>query len=175
MTTGTQAKPFTPIQEKLFGIVVKPMSRLNPWLYRLSGGRSAAAGRTASRSCWSRTRAARPVGATRRRSSTCATARPSSRSRRRAAWRSIRSGNLRANPECEVETGRERRRMRARVADAAERAHYWPRLVAMNPDFETYRARTTREIPEERRVGKEDSRRKRHVSTQSRSVRSSPK
>jgi deazaflavin-dependent oxidoreductase (nitroreductase family) len=55
--------------------------------------------------------------------------------------------NLQANPDCEVELGREKRRMRARVANAEERQRYWPQLVKLNPDFETYKARTTRAFP----------------------------
>ena len=55
--------------------------------------------------------------------------------------------NLQANPDCEIEIGREKRRMRARVANPEERARYWQQLVNMNPDFETYKARTTREFP----------------------------
>jgi hypothetical protein len=47
-----------------------------------------------------------------------------------------------------------RGRDRAReAADAGAGRHseecrgYWPRLIDLNPDFVTYRARTTREIP----------------------------
>jgi deazaflavin-dependent oxidoreductase (nitroreductase family) len=149
MTTGTRAKPFTPIQEKLFGIVVKPMSRLNTWLYRLSGGR--VGGRwTHGEPIMLVTYTGRKTGRRHttplvylRDGETLVTVASKGGVSKHPLWYL----NLRANPECEVETGRERRRMRARVADAAERAHYWPRLVAMNPDFETYRARTTREIP----------------------------
>ena len=37
--------------------------------------------------------------------------------------------------------------MRAKTADDAERANYWPKLVALNGDFEDYQARTARKIP----------------------------
>ncbi|MGI8335580.1 nitroreductase family deazaflavin-dependent oxidoreductase [Actinomadura scrupuli] len=55
--------------------------------------------------------------------------------------------NMEADPEITVQVRREVRRMRARTAGAAERAELWPRLVAMYPDFETYRSWTDREIP----------------------------
>jgi F420H(2)-dependent quinone reductase len=55
--------------------------------------------------------------------------------------------NLTAQPETEVEIRGERRAVRARVADAEERARLWPRLVEQYPAFDTYQARTEREIP----------------------------
>lgn len=55
--------------------------------------------------------------------------------------------NLLANPDVDVEIGTDVRPMRAHVADRAERAELWPRLVAMYRDYADYQARTTREIP----------------------------
>ncbi|MBX6766063.1 MAG: nitroreductase family deazaflavin-dependent oxidoreductase [Actinomadura rubrobrunea] len=55
--------------------------------------------------------------------------------------------NLTANPNVLVQIGPDRRPMRARTADPAERARLWPRLVAMFPDYADYQARTAREIP----------------------------
>jgi F420H(2)-dependent quinone reductase len=55
--------------------------------------------------------------------------------------------NLRDNPDTDVEVGRERRAVRARVADPEERARLWPRLVEHYPAFASYQARTEREIP----------------------------
>jgi deazaflavin-dependent oxidoreductase (nitroreductase family) len=55
--------------------------------------------------------------------------------------------NLRANPEVEVQIGREIERRRARAATAEERSRLWPRVVAMNPSYATYQQRTEREIP----------------------------
>ena len=55
--------------------------------------------------------------------------------------------NLRAAPDTEAEVGRERRAVRARVADPEERARLWPLLVAAYPAFANYQARTEREIP----------------------------
>ncbi|WP_183094914.1 nitroreductase/quinone reductase family protein [Nocardioides stalactiti] len=56
--------------------------------------------------------------------------------------------NLVANPDTVIALRGERRReVRARVADAAERAALWPRLVDLYADFDNYQAWTDREIP----------------------------
>ena len=55
--------------------------------------------------------------------------------------------NLRDRPDTEIELGRERRAVHARVADPEERARLWPRLVESYPAFDAYQARTEREIP----------------------------
>lgn len=56
--------------------------------------------------------------------------------------------NLVATPDTTVDLPRERRRaVRARVADSAERASLWPRLVDLYADFDNYQAWTDREIP----------------------------
>lgn len=55
--------------------------------------------------------------------------------------------NMVANPEVTVQTRKQVRPMRARVADPAERAELWPRLVEMYADFNNYQSWTEREIP----------------------------
>jgi deazaflavin-dependent oxidoreductase (nitroreductase family) len=55
--------------------------------------------------------------------------------------------NLKANPDSRVWLGREIREVRARVADAEERAALWPRLVDLYADFAVYQQTTDREIP----------------------------
>jgi F420H(2)-dependent quinone reductase len=55
--------------------------------------------------------------------------------------------NLREAPDTEIELGRERRRVRARVAAAEERERLWPLLVQRYPAFAAYQARAPREIP----------------------------
>ena len=61
---------------------------------------------------------------------------------RTPAW----SLNLQANPEAEVEIGRERRKMRARVAAGEERAELWRRHNEQYSGFDEYEARTDRDI-----------------------------
>jgi deazaflavin-dependent oxidoreductase (nitroreductase family) len=56
--------------------------------------------------------------------------------------------NLQAHPDTRVHLRGERARpVHARVADAAERAALWPRLVGLYADFEAYQRWTEREIP----------------------------
>jgi deazaflavin-dependent oxidoreductase (nitroreductase family) len=56
--------------------------------------------------------------------------------------------NLKASPDTTVHLRGERARpVRARVADAAERASLWPRLVDLYADFDNYQSWTDREIP----------------------------
>lgn len=61
---------------------------------------------------------------------------------RTPAW----SLNLKANPDAEVEVGRERRRVRARVAEGDERADLWRRHNEQYSGFDEYEARTDRDI-----------------------------
>jgi len=58
------------------------------------------------------------------------------------AW----SLNLKANPEAEVEIGRKRLPVRARLAEGEERADFWRRINERYSGFDDYEARTDREI-----------------------------
>jgi len=56
--------------------------------------------------------------------------------------------NLVANPDVEVRMGGGApRRMRARVADAAERARLWPLITTEHRNYAGYQRKTDREIP----------------------------
>lgn len=55
--------------------------------------------------------------------------------------------NLRDDPDVEIEIGRDRRRLRARVATPEERELLWPRLVEIYPPYAVYQTRTSRVIP----------------------------
>ena len=55
--------------------------------------------------------------------------------------------NLCARPDTTVQVRAERRAVRARTAEGAERAALWPRLVGLYADFDTYQSWTEREIP----------------------------
>lgn len=55
--------------------------------------------------------------------------------------------NLQAEPEVEVQIGREHRRLRARPARPEEAARLWPLILERAPGYARYRARTRREIP----------------------------
>jgi F420H(2)-dependent quinone reductase len=55
--------------------------------------------------------------------------------------------NLRANPDTTVQVGTSRHEVRARVADPAERARLWPRVLDLYAGYADYQERTDREIP----------------------------
>lgn len=55
--------------------------------------------------------------------------------------------NLMANPETQVEVGRDTRRVRARKANDEERSALWPRLVDIYSDYAEYQTYTDRTIP----------------------------
>lgn len=55
--------------------------------------------------------------------------------------------NLKADPKVSVQIKDEVLQLRARDATAEEREHYWPKLVAMYPNFDDYQSWTDRVIP----------------------------
>lgn len=61
---------------------------------------------------------------------------------RTPAW----SLNLKANPDAEVEVRRERRQVRARVAEGEERENLWRKHNEQYSGFDEYEARTDRDI-----------------------------
>lgn len=61
---------------------------------------------------------------------------------RTPAW----SLNLKANPAAEVEVGREKRQVQARIAEGEERADLWRKHNEQYSGFDEYEARTNRDI-----------------------------
>jgi deazaflavin-dependent oxidoreductase (nitroreductase family) len=56
--------------------------------------------------------------------------------------------NLMANPEVEIQVGRERMPVRARVAEGKERSRLWARADKVNwGQYAVYQSRTSRVIP----------------------------
>ncbi len=55
--------------------------------------------------------------------------------------------NLLANPDVEIQHKGEKRKLRARLADADEKARLWPTAVKHYPAYADYQARTDRDIP----------------------------
>ena len=55
--------------------------------------------------------------------------------------------NIKANPDVQIEIGKQAAGYKARVAQPDERAELWPKLVDLYADFDTYQAWTEREIP----------------------------
>lgn len=128
---------------------MRVMSRLNAWLYRTSGGKIWGT--------WLRGAPIMLLTTTGRRSG----------EPRTAPLLYLRDGddivcvasqggmskhplwfrNLEADPDCEVEIGSRKQKMRARRASDEEKASLWPRLTEMYRDFDDYQARTERNIP----------------------------
>lgn len=55
--------------------------------------------------------------------------------------------NLLKMPLAQIQTGASSQRVSASVAEPQTKADLWPRLVAMYPDYQVYKERTTRDIP----------------------------
>ncbi len=55
--------------------------------------------------------------------------------------------NLEAEPDAEIQVGKEHRRVRARRATEEEAERLWPVVLERAPVYGRYRARTTRDIP----------------------------
>jgi F420H(2)-dependent quinone reductase len=56
--------------------------------------------------------------------------------------------NVQKSPDVNVQIGRQRKRMRARVADKQERVRLWPLVNRNNSNrYDAYQAETPREIP----------------------------
>jgi deazaflavin-dependent oxidoreductase (nitroreductase family) len=55
--------------------------------------------------------------------------------------------NLRKTPEVEITVEGATRAMRARIADAEERAELWPQITSAHPNYAGYQRKTDREIP----------------------------
>jgi F420H(2)-dependent quinone reductase len=143
------ARPLTPTQVAIAKPIIRVLSHLNTWVYRLTNGRIGGTylhgvpvllltvvGRKSGK------RFTAPLTYL--------------QDGERLVVAASRSGmdqhplwylNLVANPEVEVQTGSDVRPMRAHTADDAERAHYWPKLVAVNPDYGFYQERTQRKVP----------------------------
>ena len=142
-------KPLTPTQERIGTAVIKPMSRITVWLYRLTGGKIGGRwlggapvlllttiGRKSGRP------RATPLLYLRDGEHVVVVA-----SKGGMSHHPLWYMNLEANPEVEIEIGPERTKMAARRATDAEKAALWPRLVEMYRDFDDYQARTERNIP----------------------------
>jgi deazaflavin-dependent oxidoreductase (nitroreductase family) len=143
------ARPYTATEVAIANPIIRIMSRLNTWAYRLTGG-------------W--------VGGTFLRGAPVMLLTVVGRKSGRQLTQPLlylRDGdhvvtvaskggmdhhplwylNLVANPDVEIQIGKVVRPMRAHTADDGERAQYWPKLVAMYRDYADYQARTERKIP----------------------------
>jgi len=145
----TKLAPWTRTQERLVSPIIRVMTLLNVWAYRLTGGRVGGTFLQGAPVCL--------VTVKGKRSGTLRTVAllylaagddvvlvaSKGGMSHHPAW----YHNMIANPDVEVQIGSTTRRMRARRASSAEKVALWPRLIAMYRDYDDYQARTTREIP----------------------------
>lgn len=146
---ANQPRPFTKTEERVGSVFVKWMSAANTALFRATGGRLGAKFRYGA-----------PVFlliTTGRKSGAPRTA-PLLYLQEGSDYVVVGSKggmshdplwvkNLAANPDAEIEIGSQRIKVRARTANADEKARLWPKLVQMYPDYADYQARTERNIP----------------------------
>lgn len=142
-------RPYTATEERIARPVIRVMSAVNAWMYRLSGGRIG--GR------WMYGAPILLLVTTGRRSGEKRTAPllyladdekiilvgSQGGMARDPQW----VKNIDADGDVEIEIGATKRAMRARRGTKEEKAHYWPALCRMYPDYADYQARTLRDIP----------------------------
>jgi deazaflavin-dependent oxidoreductase (nitroreductase family) len=142
-------RPFTSTEERIAKPVIRVMSAVNTWIYRLSGGRIGAK--------WMYGAPILLLTTTGRKSG----------EKRTAPLLFLEDGervvivgsqggmskdpqwvkNIDADGNVEIEIGSRKRAMRARRGSKEEKAQYWPALCKMYPDYADYQARTLRDIP----------------------------
>ena len=144
-----KARPYSATEVAIANPIIRIMSRLNTWAYRMTGGRL---GGTFLRGA--PVMLLTVVGRKSGRQLTVPLL--FLRDGERVITVASKGGmdhhplwylNLLANPAVDVQIGTDVRPMRAHPADDTERAHYWPQLVAMYRDYADYQARTERKIP----------------------------
>jgi deazaflavin-dependent oxidoreductase (nitroreductase family) len=142
-------KPWTPQEERFGSVVVKWMSVLNVWLFRLTGGWLGAKFLRGAPVCL--------ITVTGRKSGQPFTV-PLIyvedgadlvvvASKGGMSHHPLWFHNMCANPRVEVELPDVKRTMIARQATSAEKTRLWPKACAIYPDYADYQARTTRDIP----------------------------
>jgi len=149
MSEKKPPRPFTAAEERIAKPLIRVMSLLNTWIYRVSGGRLGA-----------RWMYGAPI-------LLLTTVGKKSGQQRTTPLLYLDDGarvvvvgsqggmakdplwvkNIEANPEVEIEIGSSKRRMHAHRGSGEEKARYWPALCKMYPDYADYQARTTRDIP----------------------------
>jgi deazaflavin-dependent oxidoreductase (nitroreductase family) len=143
------ARPFTKTEVAIANPLIKAMSRVNTWVYRLANGR--VGGRfTHGAPVMLMTTTGRKSG--RRLTVPLLYLRDGDRvvtvaSKGDMDHHPLWYRNVVADPSVDVQIGATTVRMRARTASADKKAALWPALVAMYPDYASYQARTSRDIP----------------------------
>lgn len=142
-------RPYSPVQVRVGDVFIKFMSRANTALYRASGGRVGGKFLRGAPVCLVTT-TGRKSGQPRtvpllylRDGEDVVVVASKGGMPRHPLWYL----NLLAEPRATIEIGRDRTEVTCRTATAEERARLWPMLAAMYRDYDSYQARTDREIP----------------------------
>jgi deazaflavin-dependent oxidoreductase (nitroreductase family) len=142
-------RPYTATEERFGSVLIGLMSKVNVWVYRLSGGRLG--GRfIGGAPVMLLTTVGRKTGQPRvapllylRDGEQVVTVASKGGMSKHPLW----FRNLETNPNVEVTIDNVTTSMTARRATDEEKRTYWPRLVAMYPDYDVYQRRTDRDIP----------------------------
>jgi deazaflavin-dependent oxidoreductase (nitroreductase family) len=141
--------PMSPNQQRWFKGLMKPMTKLHTWLYRVSGGRLGGhfvgdAPVLLLTTIGKRTGQLRtvPLLYLEDQGNIVLVA-----SQGGLPTHPIWYQNLQVRPDVDIQIGNAIRRMHARQATEDEKAALWPRLTTMFKGYERYQARTERNIP----------------------------
>ncbi len=141
--------PWTPQEERIASVVVRWMTRINVWIFRLTSGRIGASFRYGAPVCLLTT-----IGRRSGQSRTVALIYLADganvvlvASKGGMANHPLWYLNLEAHPDCEVAIGASQQQMQSRRASTEEKATLWPRLNEIYPEYKDYQSRTTRDIP----------------------------
>ena len=139
----------SPIEQRAFNVVSRTLGSLHTWVYRKSEGRIGSHF-TGGAPVMLLTTRGRKSGKQRtspllymRDGDRIITVASKGGSAKHPAWYL----NLLQTPDVIVQIGNERISMRAGAATPEQKAKYWPRLIAVYPPYQSYQARTDRDIP----------------------------
>jgi deazaflavin-dependent oxidoreductase (nitroreductase family) len=142
------AKPLSAGQVRFIKALLKPMTALNVWAYRMSGGKLM--GTLKGAPVCLVTMVGRKSGVTRviplmfnTRGDDVILVASRAGTPTNPAW----YYNLIAGPDVDIQVGKEKKRYQVRQADDAEKAELWPIVVGNYEDFALYQNRTERNIP----------------------------
>lgn len=146
-----KSKPLSPLQQKIIDAVLKPITRADIQLFRATGGRLSLLGLGAGNvPVLLLTTVGRKTGLPR--TVTLLYLKDGDRyiivaSKGGMPKHPIWYLNLQANPQVEIEVGKQKFRCKARTASAEEHRQLWPKLVKLYKGYQTYQNRTERDIP----------------------------
>ena len=145
-----EPKPYSAAQERFGTALIREVSKVNAWMFRRSGGRLGASMIGSKAKIGLLTTTGVKTGLPRtvallylRDGDDVVVVASKGGMSENPQW----YGNLVADPKVTVEIGGDAMPMIARTATADEKARLWPKLLDIYKWYDTYQARTTRDIP----------------------------